>query len=106
MHLHREARVGFLMLREDVFQKANPDQVRACCLVGVLPLLRSCGTGLVWAVSCVNAWQDLPVPALLTAEHNLPSQFPSQGCVWVVSVVPVPKGIKFPWLVLSFIFWD
>ena len=55
VHVYREARVGFLMLREDVFQKANPDEVCTRYFTGVLPLLRSYSMGLVWTISCVNA---------------------------------------------------
>jgi len=43
------------MLREDVFEKANPDHVYTCYFTGVLPLLRSYSMGLVRAVTCVNA---------------------------------------------------
>lgn len=55
MYLHKEARIGFLMLREDFFQKTKSDQVGTCYFTGVLPLLRSYSMGLVWTVRCVNA---------------------------------------------------
>lgn len=41
MHVHRKARVGFLMLREDIFQKTNPDQVCTHYFVSMRPLLRA-----------------------------------------------------------------
>lgn len=63
----------FSILREDFFQKTKPEQVCTCYFIDVLPLVKSCSIGLAWAVSCVNAWENLPAPALLTAVHNFSS---------------------------------
>lgn len=41
MHMHRKARVGFLILREDVFQKTSPDQICTHYFISVQPLLRA-----------------------------------------------------------------
>lgn len=55
MHVHRKARFGFLILREDVFQKTSPDQVCTHYFVSMEPLLRAQSMVLVQAVSCGNA---------------------------------------------------
>lgn len=78
MHMHRKARVGFLMLREDIFQKTIPDQIGTHYFISVQPLLRAWCMILVQIVS----WGMQPGPALWATKYSLPSQFPSQGCVW------------------------